>query len=240
MEFCDPHDSRRAAVGARHRRARRADFPDLDLRTGRARASTRASTTRGPTTRPAPGSKPCSPTSRASARGGLRLGPGRGKCGAPGLAQAGRRDRRPARRLRRHLPAADKVFRAARLRHPASRRRGRHGARAARCRTERRGWSGSKSPTNPRLLVYDIAAIAAAAHAHGALRRRRQHICDAALPAAVPARRRHRRAQRDEVPGGPLRSDPGRGPGARRQRSSSRSSSCRTRSARSRRRSTAG
>ena len=42
-----------------------------------------------------------------------------------------------------------------------------------------------ESPTNPRLLVYDIAAIAAATHAAGALARRRQHVRVAALPAAV-------------------------------------------------------
>ena len=41
---------------------------------------------------------------------------------------------------------------------------------------------------------------------------RRQHLRVAALPAAVHARRRSRRPQRDEVPRRPLRRDPGRGP----------------------------
>ena len=37
-----------------------------------------------------------------------------------------------------------------------------------------------ESPTNPLLSVYDIRAVAAVAHAHGALAVRGQHLCDAA------------------------------------------------------------
>ena len=71
----------------------------------------------------------------------------------------GRRNRHPARRLRRHLPAADEGVPSARLRRPPDRCGGRRGAARARCRDRTRlVWL--ESPTNPRLLVYDIAAIA--------------------------------------------------------------------------------
>ena len=74
-----------------------------------------------------------------------------------------------------------------------------------------------ESPTNPRLLVYDIARICRAAHASGGARRGRQHLCVPGLSAAVPARRGSGRPQRHEVPRRPLGRDPGCGAGARRR-----------------------
>ena len=74
-----------------------------------------------------------------------------------------------------------------------------------------------ESPTNPRLLVYDIADDLRDRPCARRARRRRQHVRDAVLPAAVRARRRHRRSQRDEVSRRPLGRDPGRGARARRR-----------------------
>ena len=65
MEFATRTIHAGAAVGAGHRLARRADLPDVDLRAGRARACTGASTTRARTTRRARGSRRCSPISKA-------------------------------------------------------------------------------------------------------------------------------------------------------------------------------
>ncbi len=67
-----------------------------------------------------------------------------------------------------------------------------------------------ESPTNPRLLVYDIDAISRIAHARGALVVVDNTFATPVFPAAVPARRRSGRAQRDEIPGGALRSGAGR------------------------------
>ena len=74
----------------------------------------------------------------------------------------------PQRRLRRHLPDSDQrvpAASAASIRQiDVADRDALPNALSARTRLV---WI--ESPTNPRLLVYDIAAIAAAAHAHGAL-----------------------------------------------------------------------
>ena len=69
-----------------------------------------------------------------------------------------------------------------------------------------------ESPTNPRLLVYDIAAIAAATHAAGALLVVDNTFATPLFPAAVFARRRPGGAQRDEVSRRPLGCDSRRGP----------------------------
>ena len=82
--------------------------------------------------------------------------------------EAGRRDRHPARRLRRHVSDPEQGVPAARLRDQADRPRAIDGAlEAALSPKTKLVWI--ESPTNPRLLVYDIAAIAAATHAAGAL-----------------------------------------------------------------------
>ena len=98
----------------------------------------------------------------------VRVGTRRGERGAPGLPEAGRRDRHPARRLRRHLPDPEQGVPADRLRDQADRPGAATGAlEAALSPKTKLVWI--ESPTNPRLLVYDIAAIAAATHAAGAL-----------------------------------------------------------------------
>ena len=61
-----------------------------------------------------------------------------------------------------------------------------------------------ETPTNPLLNIVDIRAAADAAHAVGALARRRQHLRHAVPAAAARARRRHRRPLDDEVPRRPL------------------------------------
>ena len=160
----DTHDSRGAAVGAGHRFARCADFSDIDVRAGGAGrpSGLRLLAHEQPDAR-APRSGPRR-SRRREPRGGIRVGARRGERRAPGLAQARRRNRHPARRLRRHLPAPDEGLPAARLRHPPD-RRGRHRGALERALPTRTKLVWIESPTNPRLLVYDIAAIAAAAHA---------------------------------------------------------------------------
>ena len=74
----------------------------------------------------------------------------------------------PGRRLRRHVPDAAQGLRADRLRHPAGGLRGsRIRSATALSPATRLVWL--ESPTNPRLLVYDIAEISRRAHAGGAL-----------------------------------------------------------------------
>ena len=238
MEFATRTIHAGAAVGAWHRLARRPDLSDVDLRAGEPGVNQGFDYSRTNNPTRARLEAVLADLEGVQPRGGVRLGPRRGERGAAGVAEAGRRDHHPARRLRRHLPAADQGLPAARLHRPPDRRGGRRGLRSALSPRTKLVWI--ESPTNPRLLVYDIAAIAAAAHARGRAAGRRQHLRLAALPAALPARRRHRRPQRDEVPGRPLRSHPGRGARAGGRACSSRSSSCRTRPARCRRRSTAG
>ena len=213
MEFATRTIHAGAAVGAGHRLARRADLPDVDLRAGGAR--------RSPGVRLLAHEQPDARAARSGAgrsrrrqpRRRVRVGTRRRERRAPGVAEARRRDRHPARRLRRHVPAPEQGLPAARLRHPAD-RRGRRG-----------GASGGAVRPNPARLdrVADQSAPARLRHRRdcrcGARARRagrrRQHVRDAALPAALSARRRHRRAQRDEVPGRPFGSDPGRGARAR-------------------------
>ena len=61
-----------------------------------------------------------------------------------------------------------------------------------------------ETPTNPALNIVDIAAASEAAHAAGALGRRRQHVRDAVPPAAARTRRGRRAPLDDEVPRRPL------------------------------------
>ena len=143
----------------------------------------------------------------------VRVGPRRRERDAPGVPEAGRRDRHPARRLRRHLPDPEQGLPAARLRDQADRSRDRGRARSGAVAEDEAGVD----------RVADQSAAARVRHRgdrRGDARRRRaarrrQHVRVAALPAAVRARRRPRRPQRDEVPRRPLRRDPGRGPRAR-------------------------
>ena len=62
-----------------------------------------------------------------------------------------------------------------------------------------------ETPSNPLLNIVDIRAAADAAHAVGALARRRQHLCHAVPAAAARARRGRRPAFDDEVPRRALR-----------------------------------
>ena len=78
--------------------------------------------------------------------------------------------------------------------------------------TARRSSGSSRRPTRACSSTTSPRSAAAARAARRAPRRR-QHFRHAALPAAIRARRRHRRAQRDEVPGRPLRPHSGRGAG---------------------------
>ena len=57
-----------------------------------------------------------------------------------------------------------------------------------------------ETPTNPVLRLSDIAAAAEIAHAHGARRRRRQHVRQPVPAAPARAWRRYGRPQHDEVP----------------------------------------
>ena len=107
-----------------------------------------------PDARPARGGARRSRRRRARRR--VRLRPRRRERGPAGVSQARRRDRHPARRLRRHLPPADQRLPAARLHRPQVdvADAGALGRRSA----ERTRLVWIESPTNPRLLVYDIAA----------------------------------------------------------------------------------
>ena len=67
-----------------------------------------------------------------------------------------------------------------------------------------------ESPINPTLRCVDIAAVAAACRARGVTSVDRQHVCQPDQSAAARARRRHRDAQRDQVPQRPQRRDGGR------------------------------
>ena len=72
----------------------------------------------------------------------VRLRARRRERGAPGVPEAGRRDRHPARRLRRHLPDPEQGVPADRLRDQADRPRTRRARSRRRCR-RRRSWCGS-------------------------------------------------------------------------------------------------
>ena len=148
-------------------------------------------------------------------RRGLCLRARRRERRAAGVAEAGRRDRHPARRLWRHLPAAEPRC-TSRPAASCGRSTSRIASALEAALTERTRLVWIESPTNPRLLVYDIADICRDRPRTRRAGRRRQHLRHAVLSAAVRARRRHRRAQRDEVPGRPLRPDPGRRARARR------------------------
>jgi cystathionine gamma-lyase len=67
-----------------------------------------------------------------------------------------------------------------------------------------------ESPTNPRLLVYDIAAIAAATHAPARLLVVDNTFASPLFQQPFQLGAGPRRAQRDEVPRRALRRDPGR------------------------------
>ena len=62
-----------------------------------------------------------------------------------------------------------------------------------------------ETPSNPGLDICDIAAVAEAAHAAGALAGRRQHDHDALRPASARSRRRHRRRRRHQGAERPFR-----------------------------------
>ena len=94
-----------------------------------------------------------------------------------------------------------------------------------------RAWCGSRRRPTRCSTIVDIAAVAALAHAHGALVRRRQHVRHAVPAAAARARRRHRRALDDEVPRRPLRRRRRLRRHSTTTRSPSGSASCRTRPA---------
>ena len=71
----------------------------------------------------------------------------------------------------------------------------------------------AETPTNPTLRLVDLERLAERAHEAGAAARGRQHVRHRLPAAAARARRRHRGAQRDQVPGGPQRPDRRRGDG---------------------------
>ena len=118
----------------------RADLPDVDLRAGRRRAFNRGfdySRTNNPTRArleavlaELEGVQHCAD---------VRVGARRRERGAPGVPEAGRRDRHPARRLRRHLSPAEQGLPAARLRRPADRSRPTTARSRRRCRRDPAG-----------------------------------------------------------------------------------------------------
>ena len=87
-----------------------------------------------------------------------------------------------------------------------------------------------ETPTNPTLKVIDVPAVVIA-RSRRRVRRGRQHVRDAGLPAAAGARRGRRRALDDQVPRRALGRRRRRGRRARRGRARRRCGSCRTRSA---------
>ncbi len=97
-----------------------------------------------------------------------------------------------------------------------------------------------ETPTNPLLNIVDIQAAADAAHAAGALLVVDNTFASLVPAAAGRARRRHRAALDDQVPGRPLRSGRRVRGVERRRGSPSSCGSCRTRLARSPARSTPG
>ena len=81
------------------------------------------------------------PRRRGACRG-LRIGAGGRECRLAGLAEAGRRDRHPARRLRRHVPHPQQGPPASRRRRSTD-RHCRRARRSTRHSPTARGWSGS-------------------------------------------------------------------------------------------------
>ena len=206
----------------------------------RSRASIAASTTRAPTTRRARGSKRCSPISKACDHAAAF---------ASGLAAENAV-------LQAYLKPGDEIIipldvyggtyrilnQGLRADRAASsgRSTSRDHARARGALSDRTRLVWIESPTNPRLLVYDIAEICAAAHASGAL-----VVVDNTF--ATPFFQQPFQLGADIVVhsvtkylAGTLGPDPGRGARAATPRCSNRSSSSRTRPARCRRHSTAG
>ena len=125
----------------------------------KAPASTWASTIRAPTIRRASGSKTCWPSSKAcrTARFSHRVLPPNTRCC---MRSCGRTtSHRPARCLRRHLPPAASCLRRLQPHRHPGRYGGSRGGRRGDFRRTRLVWL--ESPTNPRLIVSDIPAIAA-------------------------------------------------------------------------------
>ena len=114
------------------------------------------------------------------------------------VCDAGRPRRDPGRPLRRDLPARRQGALALGPRvHDGRPDRPRRG-RGARCADDTRlVWV--ETPTNPTLKVIDVPGVVARARRR--VRRGRQHVRDAGLPAAAGARRGRRRALDDQVPG---------------------------------------
>ena len=153
-----------------------------------------------------PGSR--GPRRRCCSRAAWRRRPRR--CSA--LLKSGRRGRLQRRDLRRHAASARRSVPALRHRVRFVDDRGTARARAASSATRTRVlWF--ESPINPTLRCLDVAAIAAACRAKGVIVDHRQHLREPGQPAADRARRRHRHAQRDEVPQRPQRRDRGRARG---------------------------
>ena len=210
------------AIRAAHRLPVRRPAPDLgpDLpdrhvlgrrrrgaRRGHDRPASRATPTRGSTTRRSPPSPPRSPSSRAPRPGSPSRRAWPRSTRALGTVALGRRPGRrdPGRRTARPAPSSTERLRPARRRRPSSstsptsprsRRRWprpRPGSSTPRRSRTRR----SSSPTTPPSPTL--------AHRHGALLHRRQHVRLAVPLPAGRARRRPRRRVGDEVPGRPLR-----------------------------------
>ena len=223
--------------GPDHGRDHDARVPHLDLRAGRARAFTRATSTRARRTPRAHALQDCL-AALEGARHGLAFASGLAATDAIlHLLEAGD-----------HVVASDDVYGGTfRIFDKVFRRHGlsfsyvdmSDPANVERALTPRTRLVWIESPTNPMLKIVDLAAVAAIARAHGAPDGRRQHVRDAVLPAPARPRDRRRRPLDDEVPERPLRRDRRRGRDERPRAARAGSSSCRTRSGACRRRSTA-
>ena len=168
MEFSTRTIHAGAAVRARHRFADRPDLPDVDVRAGCAR--------RAPRLRLLAHQQPDAGAARSRARG-----PGRGRSTPPSSPRdwpprtrsfrptSSLETRSSSRSTSTAAPTGSSTRSTSRpARDPPDRLRGRAALSRPRS-TDRTRLVWVESPTNPRLLVYDIAAICATAHAEGAL-----------------------------------------------------------------------